>query len=102
MDMVLRRTDPLQPSGLLFSQQVDGLGTRKRTRVQLMREESPDVGESPDLESEVKRHCVTLGPTHQATVATKGGSPLSMMDGEEDQVTPKETRPAPKMAAWCE
>ena len=50
----------------------------------------------------MKRHCVTFGATHQATVATKGGSPLSMMDGEEDQVTPKETRPAPKMAAWCE
>ena len=44
MDMVPRRTDPLQQSGLLFSQQVDGLGTRKRTRVQLTREESPMWG----------------------------------------------------------
>ena len=50
----------------------------------------------------MKRHCVTLDHTHQATVATKGGSPPSVMDGEEDQVTPKETRHAPKMAAWCE
>ena len=58
--------------------------------------------ESPDLESEVKRHCVTSDHTHQATVATKGDSSTSVMDGEEDQVTPKETRHAPKMAAWCE
>ena len=42
------------------------------------------------------------GSTHQATVATKRASPPSVVDGEEDQVTPKETRHAPKMAAWCE
>ena len=46
-DVVPRRTVPPQPSGLLFQ-------TRKRTRGQLTREESPDVGESSDLESEVK------------------------------------------------
>ena len=67
-----------------------------------MREESPDEGESPDLESEVKRHCVTLSSTHQATVATKGASPPSVMDGVEDQVARKETRHTPKLAAWCE
>ena len=36
---------------------------------------------------------MTSGSTHQATVATKGASP---------PITPKETRHAPKMAAWCE
>ena len=101
-DVVTRRTVPPQPSGLLFSQHADGLGTRKRTRGQLRREESPDVGESPDLESEVKRHCVTSDHTHQATVAIKEDSHPSVIDGEEDQVTPKETRHVPKMAASCE
>ena len=67
-DVVPRRTVPPQPSGLLFSQQADGLGTRKRTRGQLTREKSPDVGE--------------------------------FHEWEENQVTPKETWPAPKMAAW--
>ena len=45
---------------------------------------------------------MTSDHTHQAIVATKGASPTSMMDGEEDQVTHKETRHVPKMAAWCE
>ena len=59
-------------------------------------------GESPDLDSGVKQHCVTSCPAPQATVTSKGSSPLSVMDGEEDQVTPMKTRPAPKMNAWCE
>ena len=41
---VVQRTVPPQPSGLSFSQQANGLGTRKRTRGQLTREESLDVG----------------------------------------------------------
>ena len=41
---VVQRTVPPHPSGLSFSQQANGLGTRKRTRGQLTREESLDVG----------------------------------------------------------
>ena len=38
-------------------------------------------------------------PSHRCN---QGASAPSMMDGEEDKATPKETRHAPKMAAWCE
>ena len=52
-----QRTKKNSPSSTIrpvVSQQTDGLRTRKRTWGQLIRDESPDERESPDLESEVK------------------------------------------------
>ena len=76
---VPKRAVPSQPSGLLFSQQAEGLGTRKRDRDLLDREESPDVGESPDLNSERKRHCGASSMTSAVPVpSTSKGVPSSV------------------------
>lgn len=68
-DVLPKKAIPVQPSGLLFSQQADGLGTRKRERGMADREESPDVGETPELDSESKRRCVTSSAVASATAA---------------------------------
>lgn len=98
-DIPPKKAIPVQPSGLLFSQQADGLGTRKRERGVANREESPDVGETPDLDSERKRRCVTsVAPKAEPRQANEEGHRPAANDRNERAVLDAK-KPSAKMAS---